>query len=230
MAAAGAIVAGALIATPAVGQDVPTIISGKVTVTPSKAGTPKKPQGHKLRFNVKWETPGDVEKPIVQKADVWFPQGSLYNGAKYPKCSESVLNRHGPSKCPKGSIMGTGSGTAWADDVITRPKITVVNGGANKVFLYTTMNNPARVQAPVPGTITKLSGGKWRYKLHLEVPRVLQIVAGVPIALRDLTITVGHKDWVASTGCPRDGRWPFEVQTYYSTGGSSKFSSSVRCR
>jgi hypothetical protein len=228
VAATGVVAAGAVAVGPAIGQGVPTSMSGKAQVSPSKAGTKKKPQGVKLKVDVKWDTPGDGDKPVVQKADVLFPKGSLYNGGKYPKCSEAVLNRGGPSACPKGAIMGTGSGNAFADEVITKPKITVVNGGASKVYLYTVMTNPARVQAPVPGTITKMSG-KWAYKLHLEVPRNLQIVAGVPIALRDLTVSAGRKDWLATTSCPSTKKWEFEIETFLSTGGSSKFASSVAC-
>jgi len=228
--ATGTLAAAALAVAPATGQDqaAPTEITVDAKVSPNKAGTKKKPQAVKLDVDVNWETPDGFEKPIVQKADVLFPKGSLYNGGKYPKCSENVLARQGTRGCPKGAIMGKGTATAFADDVLTHPKITVVNGGRNKVYLYTIMNSPARVQAPVPGTITKMRG-KWAYKLHLEVPRVLQIVAGVPIALRDFSVKAGRGDWLATTGCS-GGRWPFSVETYYSTGGSTTYQDSIRCR
>jgi hypothetical protein len=219
---------------PVLAQDNPTqtVLSGKPTVTPNKAGTKKKPQGVKLTVKVHWETPGDGEKPVTQTADVMFPKGSLYNGGKYAKCDANTLARKGISGCPAKSIMGTGSGVAYADTVFTSPKITVVNGGGNKVFLFTVLSNPARVAAPVPGTITKQSG-QWAYKLHLEVPQSLQIVAGVPIALRDITITAGGKsyakDWLATTGCS-GGKWPFTVETFFDNGGSAKFAGSVACR
>jgi hypothetical protein len=129
--------------------------------------------------------------------------------------------------------MGTGRAIAHADTVLTYPKVTVVNGGAHRVYLWTVMTNPARVQAPVPGKITKLRDRRWAYKLELTVPQKLQIVAGVPIALRDFDITAGGKryakDWLATTAC-KGGKWPFSVETFYSTGGSSAFESSVRCR
>ena len=47
--------------------------------------------------------------------------------------------------------MGKGSGVALADNVTTIPQITVINGGANKVWFCTVLQNPARVQAAVPG-------------------------------------------------------------------------------
>jgi hypothetical protein len=227
VAAAGAI---ALVVAPASAQaqDAPTEVSVNAKVTPNKAGTKRKPRPVKLKVDVHWETPDGFEKPIVQSADALFPKGSLYNGAKYPKCSQNTLARRGTRACPKGSIMGKGRATAFADDVLTHPQITVVNGGARKVYLYTIMNVPARVQAPVPGTITKMRG-KWAYRVHFEVPRVLQIVAGVPIALRDFSVTAGKGDWLATTGCS-GGRWPFSVETFYSTGGSTTYEDSIRCR
>jgi hypothetical protein len=206
----------------------PTVLHVTASVSPNKAGTKKHPQGVKLTVKTTWTTPADLEKPVTQRAIVLFPKGSLYNGAKYPKCSQTVLARQGPTKCPKGSIMGTGTGTAFADTVLTHPHITVVNGGAHDVFLYTVLDNPARVRAPVPGVITKMTG-KWAYKLELTVPQSLQIVAGVPIALRDLTFKVGKKDWLATTACS-GGKWPFSVQTFYDNGGSSIYESSIACR
>ncbi|MCW3004761.1 MAG: hypothetical protein JWQ20_4059 [Conexibacter sp.] len=219
---------------PTIAQDSPvTTLTVTPTVTPNKAGTKKKPQGVTLKVKLHWETPGDLEKPVVQSSDVLFPKGSLYNGSKYPKCTEAKLNNGGLSACPKGSIMGTGTGDAYADNVITHPAITVVNGGGSKVFLWTILTNPARVQKAVPGTITKQTG-QWAYKLHFTVPRQLQIVAGVPIALRDLTVTAGGKrgakDWLATTSCPANKKWPFSVTTSMSTGTAVKYDDTVACR
>jgi hypothetical protein len=222
---------GAALVTPSLAQTgtAPTTVTVNAKVSPSRAGTKTKPAAVKLQVHVEWQTPGDDEKPVIQAADALFPKGSLYNGAKYPSCTENTLSRKGLQGCPKGSIMGTGKAVAYADTVLTYPKITVVNGGKSKVYLYTVMNNPARVQAPVPGTITKMSG-KWAYKLHLVVPQVLQIVAGIPIALKTFDVTAGGKnDWLATTDCPSDKKWPFSVETFYSTGGSGTFQDSVAC-
>jgi hypothetical protein len=52
------------------------------------------------------------------------------------------------------------------------------------------------------GSVCRNGSGKWAYELELTVPRSLRIVAGVPIALRDFSVTVGNKDWLATTGCP----------------------------
>jgi hypothetical protein len=217
----------------AVAQNPNTIVSSTTTVSPNKAGTKKKPQGVKLIYKATYTTSADVEHPIITGGSVLFPKGALYNGGKYPKCSESTLSHGGPSKCPPHSIMGSGTGKALADNVVTIPKITVINGGATKVWFWTVLQNPARVQAAVPGTITKMSG-KWAYKLTFKVPTSLQIVAGIPITLDNLKVTAGGKsyakDWLATTSCPASKKWPYQSTFDLSTGGSINYDGTVACK
>jgi hypothetical protein len=222
---AGAGVAIAAIQSPAVHV--------KATVTPSKAGTPKHPQGVKLTTNLTWQNLGALKQPIVTKFFVWFPKGSLYNGGKVSSCSKSKIAK-GPSKCPKASIVGSGTGTAYAGvSTTTHPKITVVNGGAKTVYFYTVLNNPARVRKAVVGTISK-SSGQYAYELSVSIPKELQVVAGDPIELTSLKVTAGKGSWLATTACP-GGKWPFKVTTDYTAGesgsgnGSATATSSVKC-
>lgn len=227
---AGVFLAGAVTAAAVLAQtsSSPTVVTGTAKVIPNRAGTKAHPQGVKLKVTAHWRTPSQFDPPIIQKGVVLFPKGSLYNGAKFPRCSANTMNRHGLSACPKGSIMGHGTGNAFADTVITHPQITVVNGGPKAVCLYTVLNNPARVQECVPGAIKKMSG-KWAYQLTLTVPQSLQVVAGVPIQLTDLTVSAGRGNWLATTGCS-GGRWPFMVTTFYDNGTSSSESSSTPCK
>jgi hypothetical protein len=204
------------------------------TVTPSRAGTPRHPQAVKLTTVFHWETLGAASQPIVTNFNILFPKGSLYNGAHTPTCSIGILNHRGPSGCPTASIMGRGSGTAYADTTLTHPAITVVNGGASIVYFYTVLNNPARVQEPVVGHISR-AGGKWAYSLSVTVPNNLRIVAGVPIELTSLGVTAGKGNWLETTSCGPGGHWPFSVVTTYenpNTGatGSGGYSASVPCR
>jgi hypothetical protein len=191
-----------------------------------------------LSGTIRWKSEEGIEPPIVTAFNILIAKGGLYNGGKYPKCPQSKVNRNGPSSCPKKSIMGSATGAAYADDVITRPKITFVNGGAKNICFYTVLTNPARVQTCVPGKITKLNSPKWSYRLKITVPEVLQVVAGVPIALRDLTWKAGGKpwakDWLATTSCPKSRKWAFEVETFYlyedGSRDSSVYKDSVRCK
>jgi hypothetical protein len=203
------------------------------TITPNKAGTPAHPRGVKLTTAFNWQTLGSANQPIVTTFYLLFPKGSQYNGAHYPTCSLRTLTAGGPSACKSASIMGSGTGTAYADTTVTHPAITVVNGGANAIYFYTVLNNPARVQQPVIGHITKMSG-KWAYAMKATIPQDLRIVAGVPIELTSLKVSVGgHGTYLATTACS-GGHWPYMVTTTYEnpndgSTGSSSFSASAAC-
>jgi hypothetical protein len=206
-------------------------VTVKPTVTPNRAGTARHPQGVKLKAQINWQNLGPANQPIVTQFHLLFPKGAKYNGAHTPSCGRSKIN-FGPSHCPKASIMGTGSGVAFADQTPARPKITVVNGGGNTVYFYTVLNNPAYVHEPVIGHVTH-TGGKWSYELNVTVPESLRFVAGVPIRLTTLTVTAGKGSWLETTGCS-GGRWPFQITTdylNYNTGatGSTTDASSLKC-
>jgi hypothetical protein len=207
-------------------------ISVKPTVSSTKAGTKAHPKGVTLKTVLTWQKLGAANQPVVTNFVVNFPKGSLWQGAKYPTCSKATLNSKGPKGCPSTSIIGSGTGTAYADTTLTHPKITVVNGGAKTIYFYTVLNNPARVQEPVVGNI-KPAGGKYGYTLTTAVPKNLQLVAGIPVELTNLTVTVGHGAIIATTGCP-GGKWPYTVTTAYKNynqggNGSASTSSSIHC-
>jgi hypothetical protein len=124
--------------------------------------------------------------------------------------------------------MGHGRGVATADTNFTYPKVTIVNGGRHVAYGYTVLNNPARVQTPVVGRISKLSG-PYSYKLHLAIPRILQVVAGVPIVLHSLHLSAGRADWLATTYCPPSHRWSYHAVTHFSDGEALQTSGSVGC-
>ena len=224
-----ALAAGATIALAASPTWPPVTV--KPSVSPNRAGTRKHPQGVRLKAAIKWQSLGAADQPIVTKFLLQFPKGAKYNGGHVTSCSRQRVN-FGPEKCPKASIMGTGTGTAYADTTRTHPKITVVNGGKNIVYFYTVLNNPARVQEPVIGHVKKTSG-KYAYSLSVSVPSNLQVVAGVPIELTSLSVNAGKGKWLETTGCS-GGKWPFQLTTSYlnnNTGqtGSSTDASSLPC-
>lgn len=237
---AAASVAVAVAAAPAAAQDEPPTpkFVSKAKVKPMKAGTKKRPRGVKIVGAIRiGDTPG-WERPIVTGGTVFLPKHGRYNGGKYPKCSKRTLNRRGPKGCPKKSIMGSGSGSADADGVDAKPDVVFVNGGRTTVWAYTTLYNPAFVQEPVKIAVRKIRHRRWGYKVNFNVPRVLQVVAGVPVALESLRYSIGRKpyarNYIVTTGCPRSKRYPYmaTARFLFSTGDrrQSKFRGSVRCR
>lgn len=222
------VVLGLLAAIAGAAQAPPITVHISPKVTPNKAGTRAHPQGIHLDVRLKIVYPKGYEPPLVDSVDVWFPKGGLYNGGKFPSCSYRRLNALGPKGCPKASIMGHGRGVATADTNFTYPKITIVNGGQHVAYGYTVLNNPARVQTPVVGRITKLTG-PYSYKLHLTIPKILQVVAGVPIVLHSLHLSAGRADWLATTYCPPSHRWAYHAVTRFNDGEALQTSGSVGC-
>ncbi|WP_445152415.1 hypothetical protein [Baekduia sp. Peel2402] len=214
----------------AMGQSDDIRITVTAKVTPNKAGTPAHPQGVKVDVKGKIYTPPDQDPPTVEAVDIWFPKGGLYNGGKWPTCSQAKLARGGPDACPKTSIMGRGYALADADGVAAKATVTIVNGGSRAVFAYVTLNRPARVREALRVPITKLGSGPWSYKAHVDIPRTLQIVAGIPLRVQSFRGSGGRGDWIATTSCPSSHRWKYHVETSYATGQVVKTDGSVACR
>jgi hypothetical protein len=158
--------------------------------------TKRKPVPVTVDVLMEWDRSTNENATTLQKTTVLFPKGSIYRGAKLPRCTAAALDNGGVDACPKASVMGRGKAWAFADTVRTTADITVVNGGKDRVFFYTTMTNPAVVQLPVEGRIRKLRG-KWAYELVAEVPTDLQVVAGVPIVVYKMRIEVSNEKWLA---------------------------------
>jgi hypothetical protein len=196
------VLAGALIGVGAAAAVASRVVQ-KITVTNAalRVGTPRHPAGVRLSTTLSWQGAQQATLPSITNIDLWFPQGSQYNWNKYPTCSVATLDRSGPSGCPSASIMGRGTALGYADTTITRPTITVVNGGPNVVWFYIVLNNPARVQEPVPGYITRVHG-EFAYHLSTMIPENLRVVAGLPIKFVALTVTAGRGNWLALSAPP----------------------------
>jgi hypothetical protein len=218
------------LAAPSVAQAPQTTLIVKAQVIPNKAGTPKKPQGVKIRASVTYVHPEGFERKVVDRGYVLFPRHGDYNGDDYPRCTKRLLDRKGPKACPKKSYMGYITGDVYADTVITHPQIRVFNGGAKLALAHVTLYHPTLVKETIPVRIQELPRGKWKYKVSLRVPESLQIVAGVPIAPKRLYGTVGRGTWITTTSCPKSRRWEYEGKAFFTDGTTVTHRDSVPCR
>lgn len=215
-----ALAAVAVLAAPVMAQAPETTFKSTAKISPKKAGTKKHPQGIKLTGSLKYETiTQGVEAPIITGGDVFIPKGGLFNGGKYKTCSKRTMQLDDSTdNCPKTSIMGSGKGVALADNVDAKPTVTFVNGGKSTIWAFTTLYNPALVQEPIEIKVKKQSG-KWAYKASFRVPKVLQVVAGVPVTLRSFNFSIGGKkyakDFLATTSCPKSKKYSYEATAYY---------------
>jgi hypothetical protein len=211
---------GAIAVVPALAQSLPdTRIISTARATPDKAGTAKHPQGVSITAAAELITPRDMDPPIVDRVEILVGKGLIWNDGKYTKCSEQALKRQGPSGCPRASLMGSATATGMADTVAARVDLLIFNGGENRKYIYATLNNPARVREVVVVQSSRLHGnGPWGHRETVNVPKTLQIVAGVPLRLNKIHMQIGGKsyakDFVASTSCPQGG-WKYQVTASY---------------
>lgn len=175
------------------------------TVSPSNAGTKRKPTNTKLGFKVTLDKPGTT----VEFIDLALPKGLKLSGKGLKTCSVDTLAAQGPAGCPSGSKAGpTGSATALlgpAGPSQSTLNFTVspfvLNAGTLVFYVASDSGSGVAVQSPITGTIT----GKGR-KLRIRIPQELrQPVPGVDASLTSLDQTfsgkVGKHYLVSSTGC-----------------------------
>jgi hypothetical protein len=203
-------------------------LSLEVDLDPNDAGSEDKPRRVTLDLALRLGAPRAAEPPLLRTADVLMPEGIRYAGGRFPSCERRALERSGPEGCPRGSIMGEGALVARADTAPARGRITVVNGGADQLYFHTVLTNPLRTEAPMVGTITPAEA-PWAYRLRLQVPEELQIVAGIPIAVRELRVTAGRDGWLSTTSCPDDSTWDFEGTAHFAGGGRAVRTATVDC-
>ena len=230
--ALGAALAAGVLTAIALGEEViPSRVTATLTVSSEQAGMPRHPRGIEIDARGTIDRQGDRASLLPRSVDFWFPKGWVYNGAKHPACTATKLRHGGPAACPRGSLMGSGpAGEAYPLSPSTPPRMTVINGGRTKMFFWVVVQNPARVQAVVTGTITKPSTPRWSYRMHAEIPDVLRIVAGIPIVVETFHTRVGHGDWIATTNCPHDHRWRYHLRLTYFSGQALDTGGSVACR
>jgi hypothetical protein len=155
----------------------------EVKASPNKASKSKsKLQAIRLEINVGIDDDTGASPSPLTKAVIRFNEGGTFNGKLFPKCKFSELQTRGPSACPRGSKVGSGTATATARPVINlvNATVTVFNGeakgGKPTVLLYNVpdISSPITVQ----GTVEKKSpsacgdGGRCDYTLTFDVPPI----------------------------------------------------------
>jgi hypothetical protein len=130
---------------------------------PSKPG-----KSAKVSVTIASSDPAAPQPPIMNRIQIKFPTGGKWNGSKFPKCSQAVLEdpNKGPNACPAKSKIGSGKGVGYAKPFFdTVPAdLTLYNGGNSVlVWVFPTTVGPTFV---TPCTIV---GG---YNLDCKIPRI----------------------------------------------------------
>jgi hypothetical protein len=213
---------------------VTAAIAASMALSPANGGTAAHPQGHKVSVKITITTLGDELHPVVTGLELWYGRGIEFHRDRVPVCTIKTLNQMGPDGCPAKSHVGLSPGGAIAsDDLGPNPTFNFINGPGGTLVPYTVLQRPARVRAPLTAKVVHNPRSRFPNRDLWDVPDVLQVVAGIPITLSDITMQFGGqswaKDYIATTGCPKGG-WEFRVRVRTDTAGVLETTGRAPCR
>jgi hypothetical protein len=177
-------------------------ITGSASVSPTKAGTKKKPKNEKFTLKV---TNDSASKTTASSIKITFPSTLKLSTKGLTQCTksdEAIIN-DGPAKACKGAIAGKGSANAVVGPTQPNPvplKFAVTPiVGKNQLLFYLAAQGAITNKYVLHG---KISGKTLTIAI---TPDVQQPVPGLYSALVDLTSTLsvkkGKNYLISSTGC-----------------------------
>jgi hypothetical protein len=219
-------------------------------VKPSTAGTQKRPRPATFEITAIHRTTTGVKPDAERRALLHFQKGYKLNYALFPKCDRTKLERRGPSACPKGSRVGTGSAMADATPVVSTPvraTITAFIGKRKNTYLIYAV---PQLGLPVilEGTYRNVPSGPYGYSLDVSIPLVATLLGQPPATIVFFRITTGakttikrktkiggkrvtRKATVSLFENPRfcTGSWQFAIEFTYENGEQLTPTDSVPC-
>jgi hypothetical protein len=202
-----------------------TTPDGKATTSPvSVLGSSVAVKDGQVDVALRLRQPADVDPPIATTARLTLPKGIEWNGGDTPSCDAETL-KGGVDACPPAAIIGSGEAIGLADTSKTIGEITAVNGGKDNVYLATIVRHPAYVKTVVPGKISKTDEG---LQLDLTFPPALQTIAGVPVGLQQLRLTVKRGPTLKVPDCP-DGGWSYDARVGFDDGTQVEHAGKASC-
>jgi hypothetical protein len=193
-----------------------------IGVTPSKAGTPRRPVGVDLTVDATLNPPPGTDATPVTGFEVWLGPGLTFDRGAVPACSASTLRRGGPAKCPRKSIVGRGRVTTPQDPMLDLPSgggtsVVFINGPGEAMTAYVQRSLP-RIRVAVPSTVVDGARGSWPHRDAWFFPSALQLAAGITLMANGVTFdirgTSSPMPYVRSTGCPKGG-WTWKVRLHW---------------
>lgn len=186
-------------AAPATGARTLVQLSG--TATPPISAFTLKPQTLSLTIDARFSTDGapDELPGTVSKAVIYFPHGPRVNGRLFPSCDPRRLQRlHGATRaCPRGSRLGGGSALGASPQfgigVRERLQVDLYNGKSGRSIIFFLRGlNPVLISGMIVAPFDTLHGGRWGYRLTMNVPHNLQeIASGIFASLLDFRVRTG---------------------------------------
>jgi hypothetical protein len=202
-----------------------TTPEGRPTTSPvSVLGSSVAVKAGQVDVALRLRQPADTDPPIAKTAQLTLPKGIEWKGGDAVSCDAATLKR-GLDACPAGAIIGNGEAIGLTDQSKTVGVITAVNGGKDDVYLATTVSHPAYVKTVVPGKISETDDG---LRLDLTFPPDLQTIAGVPVGLQQLRLTIKRGPVLVVPGCSDNG-WSYDARVGFDDGTQVEHAGTASC-
>ena len=187
-----------------------------VKITPTKAGTKKKPKNSKIFLNIA----NSDSKRTLSRLTITQPKTFKLSAKGLTKCDEATLEGGGPAACPRASRVGKGIARALVGVNGPNPTpltfdVTAVVLGAKSVGFYLAARE-LDVNVLSPG---RLSGNK----LIIDVPVAAQqpapgVWAGLVSLQTKLQAKKGKNFFASTTGCKKKKHQFSTVLTFIDNG------------
>ena len=127
-----------VMATVAFAQNPAPTIDVKATMSPTKAGTKKKPKSEKVRPQI---DNSRESKTSASKIEISFPKTLKLSTKGLKTCSVAKLDSQGKAVCPRGSAAGVGTADALVNPQSDNPaslkfNVTTFVAGKNLLAFY----------------------------------------------------------------------------------------------
>jgi hypothetical protein len=217
------------------------------TFTASFKGKAGKPASYSVSegTSLTADDPGYQVKgqPPPQSAQLLRVQkGVKFNGKYFKRCKLAALQAKGPSACPSGSKIGSGTGTGSAKPILDQvsAKLTLFNGekqgGKDTIYVFTLPDvGPTFV---VVGTINKISKGQLGYELRFKIDPIKTLpnapdAAIISVKTSSPVKTIKKKGKkqaliVAPKTCK--GKWAYQGEFQFVNGQKAVVDGSQKCK
>ena len=216
-----AALAALVVAAPATAQYPLPDLTFDASLTPTKAGTKKKPKNSKVRISLA------IPREARVTADQFvfnLPRHVRVSGKGFPKCPATQLDStKDPSKCPRRSRVGTGTATVVLGNSTVQLNLTFFVGSARELAVWVeAVGLP--IQKALRAQIGR-AGSPFFHKLTIDVPQeVYQPLPNVYSNITNLQATIGahngkkrkkRRNLITTRGCPADRLHRFEARVRF---------------
>jgi hypothetical protein len=205
-------------------------------LTPSKAGTKKKPKNSTLDLFVK----NNQNDATVDTITVNIGKQVKLNGKGFKYCTADTLNTQGKTACPSGSKAGGGTAHAVVGPGHAPVSFTVdAYVGSKSSVIFYTQQVGGTVRKALVGKVSKASG-KFGSKIVIKIDEDLQQPApNVFSSLVDLKTSISAKKGknylVSSIGCKKKKhdfgvKFTFNPNSTFPAVGSTQGTTTSKCK